>query len=209
MASAAALGTVAVLGAGIASAAGVTLPFSGDGNTINGCYSSSGKLSVLTPSSPVCKGSSTPITWSQTGPQGLPGPVGPSGSTGPIGPQGPRGATGAQGTAGPAGPSGPAGPPGPPGNSGVVGSHTGTAAAGNAAECTVGEVLLTAGNVANGTPANGQLLQISQNEVLFSLLGTAYGGNGVTTFALPDLRPITPNNMTYSICDQGIYPSKR
>ena len=35
---------------------------------------------------------------------------------------------------------------------------------------------------------NGQLLQISQNQSLFSLLGTIYGGDGRTTFALPDLR---------------------
>jgi len=35
---------------------------------------------------------------------------------------------------------------------------------------------------------NGQLLPISQNTALFSLLGTYYGGDGVTTFALPDLR---------------------
>ena len=36
--------------------------------------------------------------------------------------------------------------------------------------------------------ANGQLLQIAQNTALFSILGTTYGGDGVTTFALPDLR---------------------
>ncbi|WP_260583226.1 phage tail protein [Sphingopyxis sp. PET50] len=35
---------------------------------------------------------------------------------------------------------------------------------------------------------NGQILAISTNTALFSLLGTTYGGNGVTTFALPDLR---------------------
>ncbi len=35
---------------------------------------------------------------------------------------------------------------------------------------------------------NGQLLSIAQNTALFSILGTTYGGNGVTTFALPDLR---------------------
>lgn len=35
---------------------------------------------------------------------------------------------------------------------------------------------------------NGQLLPINQNQALFSVLGTTYGGNGVTTFALPDLR---------------------
>lgn len=36
--------------------------------------------------------------------------------------------------------------------------------------------------------ANGSILSISQNTALFSLLGTTYGGNGITTFALPDLR---------------------
>jgi microcystin-dependent protein len=35
---------------------------------------------------------------------------------------------------------------------------------------------------------NGQILSISQNTALFSLLGTTYGGNGITNFALPDLR---------------------
>ena len=35
---------------------------------------------------------------------------------------------------------------------------------------------------------NGQLLAINQNQALFSILGTMYGGNGQTTFALPDLR---------------------
>lgn len=39
---------------------------------------------------------------------------------------------------------------------------------------------------------NGQLLPISQNQALFSLLGTTYGGNGQTNFALPDFRGRTP-----------------
>jgi microcystin-dependent protein len=39
---------------------------------------------------------------------------------------------------------------------------------------------------------NGQILSISQNTALFSLLGTTYGGNGQTTFALPDLRGRAP-----------------
>lgn len=39
---------------------------------------------------------------------------------------------------------------------------------------------------------NGQQLSIAQNTALFSLLGTTYGGNGVTTFALPDLRGRAP-----------------
>ncbi|HTS29885.1 MAG TPA: tail fiber protein [Bryobacteraceae bacterium] len=39
---------------------------------------------------------------------------------------------------------------------------------------------------------NGQILQIGQNQALFSLFGTTYGGDGVTTFALPDLRGRIP-----------------
>jgi len=39
---------------------------------------------------------------------------------------------------------------------------------------------------------NGQLLPINQNQALFSLLGTSFGGNGQTTFALPDLRGRVP-----------------
>jgi microcystin-dependent protein len=39
---------------------------------------------------------------------------------------------------------------------------------------------------------NGQLLPINQNQPLFALLGTTYGGNGQTTFALPDLRGRVP-----------------
>jgi microcystin-dependent protein len=39
---------------------------------------------------------------------------------------------------------------------------------------------------------DGQLLPISQNTALFSLLGTTFGGNGQTTFALPDMRGATP-----------------
>jgi microcystin-dependent protein len=39
---------------------------------------------------------------------------------------------------------------------------------------------------------NGQFLPINQNQPLFALLGTTYGGNGQTTFALPDLRARTP-----------------
>jgi len=39
---------------------------------------------------------------------------------------------------------------------------------------------------------NGQFLPINQNQALFSILGTTYGGNGQTTFALPDLRGRVP-----------------
>lgn len=50
-------------------------------------------------------------------------------------------------------------------------------------------------------PCSGQVLSIAQNQALFSLLGTTYGGNGVTTFQLPDLRTIAPGGVssTYPI----------
>src|SRR4028119_237441 len=41
---------------------------------------------------------------------------------------------------------------------------------------------------------NGQLLPINQNQALFSILGTTYGGNGQTTFALPDFRGRVPTH---------------
>lgn len=41
-------------------------------------------------------------------------------------------------------------------------------------------------------PCNGQLLAIAQNQALFSLLGTQFGGNGTTNFQLPDLRGAAP-----------------
>jgi len=58
----------------------------------------------------------------------------------------------------------------------------------------VGEIRLFAGNFA---PAgwmfcNGALLPISENETLFQLIGTTYGGDGQSTFALPDLRGRVP-----------------
>src|SRR3954471_18960457 len=58
----------------------------------------------------------------------------------------------------------------------------------------VGEIRMFAGNFA---PAGwmfceGQLLPISENETLFQLLGTTYGGDGQETFALPDLRGRIP-----------------
>ena len=88
------------------------------------------------------------------------------------------------------------------------GSDTNWAGAGRGEECTLGEIKLTAGVIANGVPANGQLLAISTNSALFGLLGNKYGGDGKTTFALPDLRGLAPNGLTYSICVRGIFPSR-
>ena len=57
---------------------------------------------------------------------------------------------------------------------------------------------------------NGQLLSIAQNDALFSLIGTTYGGDGQTTFALPDLRSRAPIHIgqgsglpSYSLGENG------
>jgi microcystin-dependent protein len=58
----------------------------------------------------------------------------------------------------------------------------------------VGEIRMFAGNFAPAGWAfcEGQLLPISENETLFQLIGTTYGGDGESTFALPDLRGRIP-----------------
>ncbi|MGO9930510.1 MAG: phage tail protein [Steroidobacteraceae bacterium] len=58
----------------------------------------------------------------------------------------------------------------------------------------IGEVRMVGFNFAPAGWAlcNGQLLSIEQNTALFSILGTTYGGNGTTDFALPDLRGRVP-----------------
>jgi microcystin-dependent protein len=72
----------------------------------------------------------------------------------------------------------------------------------------MGEVYLSAGTLAGGRPAAGQILSIASNTALFSLLGFRFGGDGRATFALPDLRGQAPDGLTYVICEQGIYPSQ-
>src|ERR1700719_3340863 len=58
----------------------------------------------------------------------------------------------------------------------------------------IGEIRMFGGNFAprNWALCNGQLLLISQNTALFSILGTTYGGNGTTTFGLPNLQGRVP-----------------
>ena len=80
----------------------------------------------------------------------------------------------------------------------------------------IGEVRIFAGNFAPRGWAfcEGQLLAISSNTALFSILGTTYGGDGRTTFALPDLRgrnAIGPGNgpglPTYRLGEKGGAPT--
>src|SRR3954463_4050754 len=58
----------------------------------------------------------------------------------------------------------------------------------------VGVIRIFAGNFApvNWAFCNGQLLAISENDALFALIGTTYGGDGQSTFGLPDLRSRVP-----------------
>jgi microcystin-dependent protein len=57
-------------------------------------------------------------------------------------------------------------------------------------------------------PCEGQLIKISDNNALFALLGTQFGGDGTTTFALPNLRTAAPApHLRYLICVQGLFPS--
>jgi len=62
------------------------------------------------------------------------------------------------------------------------------------AEPFIGQIMIVGFNFPprNWAFCDGQLLSIAQNTALFSLLGTTYGGNGQTTFALPDLRGRVP-----------------
>ena len=60
-------------------------------------------------------------------------------------------------------------------------------------------------------PLNGQLLSISENTALFALLGTTYGGNGTTNFALPTAKPVftaTGAPFTQCIAMFGVFPSR-
>jgi microcystin-dependent protein len=56
---------------------------------------------------------------------------------------------------------------------------------------------------------NGDIMMIVQNTALFSLIGTMFGGDGKTTFALPNLLNDSPlAGMDYYMCIYGIYPMR-
>jgi len=157
-----------------------------------------------------------------SGAQGQPGLPGADGATGPTGPTGAQGIAGVDGATGPTGPqglkgaTGPAGPTGPAGGGtftiGITGSGqphnnvqpyqtvnycialVGIYPSRNGNDPFLGEIMLFSGNFAPRGFAfcNGQLLSISSHSALFSILGTTYGGDGRTTFGLPDLRGRVP-----------------
>lgn len=64
-------------------------------------------------------------------------------------------------------------------------------------------------NVVQLTRCNGDSIQISENQALYSLLGDKYGGDGRTYFKLPDLRGAEAvPGLCYHIAMHGIYPSR-
>jgi microcystin-dependent protein len=76
---------------------------------------------------------------------------------------------------------------------------------GHSVQSTIGQVEIFAFNFApvGFMACQGQLLPIIQYQALFSLIGTQYGGNGETDFALPKLAPVTRDGPFYYICVQG------
>ena len=81
----------------------------------------------------------------------------------------------------------------------------------------IGEIRMFAGNfVPRGWAiCDGRLLSISQNSALFSVVGTAYGGDGMTTFALPDLLKHPPHDpprpsalVRFIIALEGAFPPR-
>ncbi|WP_441634830.1 tail fiber protein, partial [Cupriavidus sp. 2MCAB6] len=142
-----------------------------------------------------------------TGAAGVTGATGAAGSTGVTGATGAAGATGVTGATGATGPTGATGATGATGTVPGLGTPGGAGPANAGVDCVLGSVWLTAARWGQGMPANGQLLLINQYTALFSLLGTTYGGDGMTNFALPNLGSVTPNGLTYMICVNGAFPS--
>jgi hypothetical protein len=164
----------------------IALAHGGDATAIHSCVTTqSGAIRIVSPDTQ-CKGGQTALDWNVQGPQGVSGPSGPSG---PAGPPDPAVAAFVERFGSPAG--------------GAVASST------DLGDCLMGTMILTASEFLPEafTPADGRLLPINQNQALFSLLEFRYGGDGIVRFALPDLRAIAPDHMTYGICTEGIFPA--
>ena len=154
------------------------------------------------------------------GDQGDTGPKGDQGEPGLKGDQGEPGPKGDRGDTGPEGPQGDTGPAGsvplatdPSGGGiyqnnmqpnvvvnciialqGIYPSRNIATVAATSVEPFIGEIAWFAGNFAprGWALCDGQLLSIASNTALFSILGTQYGGDGRTTFGLPDMRGRSP-----------------
>jgi len=74
----------------------------------------------------------------------------------------------------------------------------------------LGEIIMFGGNFAPRGWAfcDGALMPINENQSLYSLLGTTYGGDGRRTFGLPDLTGKLDGKVKFLIATRGIYPSR-
>ena len=75
----------------------------------------------------------------------------------------------------------------------------------------LGEIAIFAFNYAplGWAPCIGQQLVALENQALYSLLGTKFGGDGVNFFNLPDYRDLAPKGSAYYIAIQGIFPPRQ
>jgi microcystin-dependent protein len=78
-------------------------------------------------------------------------------------------------------------------------------------EYIIGQIVLFSFKLDDGgrrglLPCEGQKLPVAQNPQLFNLIGSTFGGDGTTTFCLPDYRSSTPKGSYYYIATQGMYP---
>ena len=96
----------------------------------------------------------------------------------------------------------------PPRRFGAASLFIDNATYGSGQGCTLGQPQLYAltGPLEGMFPANGQILSIRGNTALFQILGAQFGGDGVNTFALPDME--APPNMAWFICVAGRFPEK-
>jgi len=196
-------------------------------SVIHACYNRSTGAARIVGAATDCHSYETAVSWNNEGPvgpigatgaKGSTGTKGATGATGPAGARGPQGATGSTGPKGATGAQGPAGtiPANLDAVSGKLSANGGIGYAGNEVfvygatnYCMLGDIVLSVNGYGEGAlPADGRLLQISQNTAMFSLLGTNFGGDGQTTFALPDLRAFAPQGLQYSICVYGIFPGR-
>lgn len=169
---------------------------------IHACYNKTTGGIRIVPLVTDCHSNEQAVSWNEEGPAGPPGPAGPKGATGATGPAGPAGA-----------PGGASVPANITALSGALSTNGGVALTGNmrmryAATCMIGDIILSVNGYGVGAlPADGRLLPINQYTAVFSIMGTNFGGNGTSNFALPDLRKFAPQGLQYSICVQGIFPS--
>jgi len=191
--------------------------------TITACYSRQahplplgerkGAVRLIDPSrGEHCQSDENSVTWNQRGPQGERGPTGAQGAAGPTGPRGPAGTvdTSAFYTKTEADDRFLASSAIASGEFGSTASTNGATrpGVGGSPPCLVGMMMPFASEFPpDGWGfANGQEVPIRDYEVLFNVIGTTYGGDGVTTFALPNAHDVGPGHTNWMICMVGEFP---